>query len=293
MSETVLKQVEKKLSEVFYSSVTVTSSQTMGGGCINHASRLETTEGVFFLKWNADCPVDMFAREAEGLNELSEGVGDQLLIPKVICYQNTGKMPGFIVLEYLQEGHSGTDDEKLGHGLAALHRFGGDYFGFQNDNYCGATPQKNTPANNWLEFFRDQRLGHLLKLIEKRRALPLTDRNVYEGLLLRLPRLISKQSVPSLIHGDLWSGNYLYTTGGPALIDPAAYYADREMEFAIITMFGGFSHRFFGAYNEIFPLEPDWRERNRLYQLYHILNHYLLFGGAYGSQALLVAKSYL
>ena len=294
MSDLILHEVEIKLSEVFQKQVHVHVSRTMGGGCINHASRLETTEGIFFLKWNASCAADMFAREAEGLNELAEAAGDQLRIPRIICSKDVDQTPGFIVLEFLKEGSSGnSDDEKLGRGLAHIHRFGGDYFGFQHDNYCGSTPQRNSHKNSWLEFFRDNRLQNIIKLIVKQRVLSVTDRHIYDRLLDRLPSLIPDMSTPSLIHGDLWSGNYLFTTTGPALIDPAAYYADREMEFAIVTMFGGFSIRFFSAYNEAFPLSSDWRERNRLYQLYHILNHYYLFGGSYGSQALSVAKSYL
>ena len=102
-----------------------------------------------------------------------------------------------------------------------------------------------------------------------------------------------EESESVLIHGDLWSGNFMISEKGPVLIDPASYYADREMEFAIMTMFGGFSKRFYDAYNEVNPLPADWRQRNRLYQLYHVLNHYYLFGGAYRTQALSIAKSYL
>ena len=105
--------------------------------------------------------------------------------------------------------------------------------------------------------------------------------------------MVPSESTPALIHGDLWSGNYMITGKGPALIDPAVYYADREMEFAIITMFGGFSGRFYSAYNETYPLENDWKERNPLYQLYHILNHHLLFGGGYANQAAHVAGRYI
>jgi len=119
------------------------------------------------------------------------------------------------------------------------------------------------------------------------------DRMIYDKLLNRISTLIPEESVPVLIHGDLWSGNYMISKNGPALIDPASYYADREMEFAIITMFGGFSRRFYDAYNEINPLPAGWKQRNSLYQLYHVLNHYYLFGGGYRAQALQIAKSYV
>jgi fructosamine-3-kinase len=117
--------------------------------------------------------------------------------------------------------------------------------------------------------------------------------NIYEKLLNKITQLIPEDSKPVLIHGDLWSGNYMITQNGPALIDPAAYFADAEMEFSIITMFGGFSERFYNAYNSVNPLSPDWEERNKLYQLYHVLNHYYLFGGGYRSQANNIAQHYI
>jgi fructosamine-3-kinase len=125
------------------------------------------------------------------------------------------------------------------------------------------------------------------------RPLPDSEVKIYEKLLQRIPDLLPQDSQPGLIHGDLWSGNYMITKDGPALIDPASCYAEREMEFGIVTMFGGFANRFFSAYNEVYPLSPDWRERNNLYQLYHVLNHYYLFGGGYRQQALRIAGMYL
>ncbi len=290
----VIRQVEKKLAEVFNEKIRVLSTGRLGGGCINHALKLETNIGSFFLKWNDSCPTDMFRCEAGGLQALNEAANGVLVVPEVICCKAAGHSPGFLVLEYLDSGASENDaDEQLGRGLAEIHRFRGVNFGFFQNNYCGVTLQNNTPSDSWPEFYRNNRLGYLLNLIEKKRGLSLVEKKIYEQLLSRIPCLLSADAIPVLIHGDLWSGNYMLTSKGPALIDPAAYYADREMEFAIITMFGGFSERFFAAYNETLPLPLDWRERNNLYQLYHILNHYYLFGGSYGQQALSVAKSYL
>ena len=116
---------------------------------------------------------------------------------------------------------------------------------------------------------------------------------IYEKLVDRMPELLAHQTVPSLIHGDLWSGNYMYTANGPALIDPACSYADREMELGMMKLFSGFSSTVWGAYQEEFPLPEEWQQRNRLYQLYHVLNHYLLFGVSYGQQALEIAKEYV
>ena len=119
------------------------------------------------------------------------------------------------------------------------------------------------------------------------------EQEIYEKLVSRMPDLLVHQTMPSLIHGDLWSGNYLYTSEGPALIDPACYYADREMELGMMKLFGGFSSKVWQAYQYEFPLPERWQQRIRLYQLYHLLNHYLLFGGSYGEQALEIAKAYV
>ena len=279
------------LSARFGGKVTVHSVVSLGGGCINHAAKMETSAGTFFLKWNADCEPDMFLREAEGLAELKKAAKGELAIPEVYAAKATGDSPGFLVQEYLPPRPAQPgDDEKLGRGLGILHLYQNKRFGFYNDNYCGATLQCNTWTDNWAVFFRDKRIGFLLQLIQNERPLPTAEIHVYEKLLGKIPGLLPTHSTPVLIHGDLWSGNYMMTEKGPALIDPATCYADREMEFAIITLFGGFSQRFFYAYNEVNPLPADWKIRNRLYQLYHVLNHYYLFGGGYQSQALQIAR---
>jgi len=293
-SKSVLFEVENQLSTKLDCKVKILTSNSLGGGCINHASKIETNVGNFFLKWNTNYPADIFIREAESLTELKKAADNNLLIPKVYVSKEVDSTPGFLVQEYLPPGYSNSNsDEKLGRGLAFLHQYKNENFGFYNNNYCGATLQNNSWLNNWVEFFRDNRLRFLLNLIHKERPLPASEMKIYDKLLDRIPNLIPEYSEAVLIHGDLWSGNFMISEHGPVLIDPAAYYADREMEFAIITMFGGFSQRFFDSYNEVNQLPAGWKQRNNLYQLYHILNHYYLFGGGYQSQALSVAKSFL
>ncbi len=290
----MFKMVASAISDKLGQQVLITSEHAMGGGCINHASKLETNAGHFFLKWNANCAADIFIREAESLWELKKAAGDFLIVPEVIAVKSVDSTPGFLVLEYLDAGRSAFgDEEKLGRGLAAIHNFRNPQFGFYTNNYCGATLQNNNWNNSWPDFFRDNRLQFLLQLIDKERPLILDDCKVFEKLSDRIEKLLPSESIPVLIHGDLWSGNYMLSQKGPALIDPASYYADREMEFAIMTMFGGFSQRFYDAYNEVNPLPADWKQRNALYQLYHVLNHYCLFGGGYRNQALHIAKQYL
>ncbi|HZH71707.1 MAG TPA: fructosamine kinase family protein [Mariniphaga sp.] len=286
--------VRKTLTSYFGRQVEIYLSGALGGGCISNASKIETSEGTFFLKWNADVPIDLFLREADGLKALKQAAGDHLLIPDVIAAKAVDEIPGFIVLEYLEAGSfSRNSDEILGRGLAHIHKFSNKQYGFDHSTYCGSTPQNNSWNNDWVTFYRDNRLRFLIELIREKRSLSAEENKIYLQLLDRLQQIISEDSTPALIHGDLWSGNYMATVKGPAIIDPACSFCDREMEFGIITMFGGFSNKFFNAYNEVYPLPVEWKDRNALYQLYHVLNHYYLFGGGYRNQALQIAKGYL
>jgi len=265
----------------------------VGGGCVNHAARAETTAGAFFVKWNEEGPEDLFLREAEGLRALG-AAGSELAVPRVhAALAPAAGRPAMIVMEYLPPGEGPADDEALGRGLAAVHRATAPAYGFPVPTYCGTTPQDNAWTGDWVDFFRERRLGAILRLVEEERGLPAADRRVYDRLLARLPSLLAHPATPSLNHGDLWSGNVVHTTRGPGLVDPACAYADREMELGIVTMFGGFSPRFWAAYEEAWPLPSDWRERNPVYQLYHVLNHQRLFGGHYGPQALAIARRYV
>ena len=214
--------VTSELSEVFEKAIKIQSEQILGGGCINHASKLETSAGNFFLKWNDNCAADIFIREAESLRELKKAAGEDLIIPEVFAAKQVDEIPGFLVLEYLENNRSSFNvDEKLGRGLAKIHQFDHSEFGFYSNNYCGATLQNNSYNKNWVIFFRENRLQFLLNLIDKERPLPASEMVIYEKLLGRIENLIPKESVPVLIHGDLWSGNYMVSLKGPALIDPA------------------------------------------------------------------------
>jgi fructosamine-3-kinase len=283
-----------RLAEQLGQPVHLNHIRAAGGGCINHASKLETSAGDFFLKWNTSAPSDLFLKEAAALQEMYDCENPYLAIPRVIWCKAADDSPGLLLTEYLQPPESTSGfEEKLGRGIAVLHRKTAAAYGFHEANYCGTTVQDNTRTSDWSEFYGQRRIWALVQQIRLARALSESDLQTYEKLVARIPQLLSHQTVPSLIHGDLWSGNYLFTTRGPALIDPACYYADREMELGMMQLFGGFSSRVWSAYQEAFPLPGDWRSRIRLYQLYHVLNHFLLFGGSYNRQALDLAKSYL
>jgi len=289
----VIQLCIERLTNIYGSSVLLKDSRSVGGGCINNAVKISTSVGGFFLKWNASDHAELFLKEAFGLNEMRLA-GSSLVIPEVIWSKEVDDFPGLLLMEYLQPASNTSGmDERLGRGIAQLHRKTASSFGFHHANYCGTTLQDNTWTDNWPEFYAQQRIWGLVEQIKKSRGMSLEELKIYEKLVVRIPVLLPNQAMPSLIHGDLWSGNYMYTANGPALIDPACYYADREMELGMMKLFGGFSSRVWEAYQEEFPLPDDWEERNRLYQLYHVLNHYLLFGVSYGQQALEITREYL
>lgn len=283
----------KDYLEKFNRALIIESNRSVGGGCISHTQRISTNEGDFFLKWNQHVAPDLFVKEAEGLNEMTSVSNGFLKVPKAILYKEVNQTPGYILMEYLPSGHSANQEVNLGKGLAVLHNKTANQFGFYHDNYCGSTRQPNNWTSDWIEFFGENRILYLVEEISKTRFLSANEIDAYNKLVERLPERIGTDHKPALIHGDLWSGNYMYTNDRPAIIDPATYYATREMELSIMTLFGGFSDRTWDAYLEASKLEAGWQERVKIYQIYHILNHFYLFGGGYGSQAFSVVKKFL
>lgn len=297
-----LAKLEQKLSGALGKEVKIQGSSYCGGGCINSGMRILLFSGEsFFVKWNSHAPPDMFIREAEGLLALQKATSLRIPTP-VLASEPNGTMPAFLVLEDLSRpapqqvrarAHR-SFDEALAYGLAELHSAIGPAYGFNHDNYIGSTPQPNSWCENWIDFFRTYRLEHLWKLLSGKSKLPEGTHSLVRHFLDKLDTLLDSKSVkPSLLHGDLWGGNVLRdANGSPALIDPACYYGDREADLAMTRLFGGFSERFYFAYHEVFPLESGYEERFAIYNLYHILNHALLFGGGYFQQALSVMKRY-
>ncbi|WJW76873.1 fructosamine kinase family protein [Thiohalobacter sp. IOR34] len=256
----------------------------IGGGCINQAFRLEGGGQAFFVKLNAASRLDMFEAEAAGLEAIL--ASDSLRAPRPLASGVAGDS-AFLVLEHLDFGGGRAGAAaRLGEGLAAMHRQQAARFGWSRDNTIGATPQPNAWLDDWLGFWRERRLGFQLELAA---------RGGHGGALQRLgERLLADLDVffsdhrpaPSLLHGDLWSGNYSYLASGePVIFDPAVYYGDREAELAMTELFGGFEADFYAAYAAAWPLDAGYAVRKRLYNLYHILNHLNMFGGGYLGQA--------
>lgn len=262
----------------------VRKCRAMGDGCVNSTHLLEGGARRFFVKVNHVSRLSMFEAEADGLREIAEaGV---IRVPNPVC-AGVAEDSAFLVLEYIDFG-SGRKGraEDLGRRLADMHRVSATQYGWRRDNTIGSTPQINTPADSWPEFWRDRRIG---------RQLALAASNGYGGALQRKgERLLARldgffsghDPLPSLLHGDLWGGNYAYSaTGEPVVFDPAVYYGDRETDLAMTELFGGFPLVFYDAYRDAFPLDEGYRHRKSLYNLYHILNHLNLFGGAYLGRA--------
>ncbi len=260
------------------------NQQASGGGCINSTYTIRDNERAYFVKLNSAELSDMFAAEAEGLNEIA--ASNSIRVPDVICSGISG-VQAYLVLEQLDLGQAKRDShELLGRNLAQMHRYTVDQYGWHRDNTIGSTPQWNNQTDDWIQFWREQRLGFQLTLAAA---------NGYRGRLQQLgEQLLADVDAfftgytpnASLLHGDLWSGNYGFSSDGtPLIYDPAVYYGDRETDLAMTELFGGFNTRFYQAYEEVYPLDTGYPQRKTLYNLYHVLNHLNLFGGGYLSQA--------
>ena len=256
--------------------------QGVGGGCINATTVLGDGERSFFVKCNQAALLDMFEAEADGLLGLAES--GAILVPDPICWGTVGAT-SYLVLERLELGGRSNGAES-GRRLAELHRARASRFGWRRDNYIGSTPQHNPETPDWIDFFREHRLRFQLDLA-KRNGHGRSLLGPGERLLADMAALIDHDPVPSLLHGDLWTGNLGYLSDGtPVIFDPAVYHGDREAEIAMSELFGGFGRDFYAAYNEAWPLDPGYVTRRTLYNRYHIINHLNLFGGSYLGQAL-------
>ncbi|MDH3947512.1 MAG: fructosamine kinase family protein [Gammaproteobacteria bacterium] len=259
-------------------------ADSMGGGCINTAYRLVGERQSYFIKLNRAERLDMFEAESDGLQALA--AARAIRVPVPLCTGVEGSQ-AYLVMEYFESGggNSGAAED-FGQQLARMHQQSTEQFGWHRDNTIGSTPQPNTPRDDWLEFWRDRRLGYQLGLAEQRGG-PSSLLRKGEQLMQLMPGLFTDyQPSPSLLHGDLWSGNYAVThEGEPIIFDPAVYYGDREADIAMTELFGGFSQRFYAAYDDTWPLDSGYQLRKTFYNLYHILNHFNMFGGGYAGQA--------
>jgi fructosamine-3-kinase len=268
--------------------------KSVGGGSINQAVTIQSALGQYFMKWNEDPLPGMFAREAEGL-QLLQTTG-AVRVPQVITQREArDDVPAFLVLEWIGSSSS-FDQRMLGEQLAALHLMGQETrYGLENDNYIGSSDQFNEWEEDWVEFFRTRRLYPQYELAIGNGRLPKQRRQKLETLIEQLDKwLAGVPRKPSLLHGDLWIGNVIPDEDAhPVLIDPAVYWGDREAELAFTNLFGGFTDAFYQAYQAVYPLEPGYLNRFKIYNLYHLLNHLNLFGESYGSDVDAILKHFV
>lgn len=266
----------------------ITNTRSITGGCINRGMVLQMTSGSsLFLKSNSNTPVDMFAREADGLRALNVTGGPR--VPQVYLVGSN-----FILLEDLKPARRAADYwEILGLQLAALHNHTTSQFGFEQDNYIGSTPQPNTWIADGYEFFAHYRLLFQARLAHQNHLLDSRDLNKVEALSRKLKDYIPEQP-PALIHGDLWGGNAITDASGkPTIIDPAVHYGWSESELGMTYLFGGFTEAFYKSYQSAHPLHPGLKERISIYNLYHLLNHLNLFGMSYHGQVIDILRRYV
>jgi fructosamine-3-kinase len=280
--------VADALSDFGISIDSTISPRPVGGGDISAAWLLQSTDGPLFLKTGKASAFEMFDAEACGLGELA--AANAVRVPKVRAVRNYGE-GAFIALEWLDFAAATAETSGVfGQQLAELHRHTQKQFGWHRDNYLGLTLQPNKCTDSWLDFYREQRLEFQLRLATQ---------NGYgsalgpasKALVHNLDALfVDYAPSASLLHGDLWGGNWSSVGGQPVIFDPAVYFGDRETDIAMTRLFGGFSREFYAAYDASWPLRDGYEQRIALYQLYHVLNHLNLFGDGYLNRAVALIK---
>lgn len=256
------------------------SARPLSGGSINDAFLLDTSVGNYFIKYNhASAYPGMFEQEALGLKLLQDA--GEIRVPEVIASGVAGKY-SFLILEFLDSALKTKDFwSTFGRKLASLHKHSSDFFGLDHDNYIGSLKQFNNKHRLWIDFFREERLLVQMEMAARSGLLSSGLRQSFEKLFTRLGQIFPKEA-PSLIHGDLWSGNYMVDELGHAcIIDPAVYYGFREMDIGMSKLFGVFGPEFYAAYNEVWPMAPGWQERVEICNLYPLMVHVNLFGAGY------------
>lgn len=261
----------------------IASTRPMSGGDVNHAALVTAGGAPCVVKWRDQTPPGFFAIEADGLRRLS--ATNTLRVPQVLA---VGDAPAFLILEYLppqtpRDEHAFT--QRFAEGLAALHHVASPTgkYGLEHDNFLGSQPQPNGWLDTWPDFYRTRRLLPQWGKARGRGLIPAHRERLLSQVAEQLDTLLDYDARPVLIHGDLWSGNFLSTTNDqPVLIDPAVHYADREVELAFVELFGRFPRGFVRAYDSAYPLNGGYARRRALHQLYPLLVHLNHFGETYG-----------
>lgn len=283
--------IQKVLRNLHSCDVSIISVKQVAGGSINHCYQVESTVRIYFLKTNSAIAFpDIFLAEAEGLNRIRQT--QTVAVPDVVAHGKAGDET-FLILNWINSDNGDSDQYLLGKQLAKMHTHSTARFGLDHDNYMGSLRQSNAWTTTWPEFFANERLEPQLKISYDKNLISTVVKNQFELLLTKLQALYI-QEIPSLVHGDLWSGNCIMEDSGkPFVIDPAVYYGNREVDIAMSTLFGGFTSEFYIGYNDEFPLLEGWKERLDIWNLYPLLVHLNLFGRAYLGQIESILKRFI
>ncbi len=275
-------EIQNQIGQALGKEFVIRDRRSVGGGSINQAYQISDEHQQYFVKINQASKVAMFEAEAVGLREMRDS--QSIRVPQPLGW-GTADGQSYIILEWIPLGQGNSQTWfAMGQQLAAMHRQAHDRgFGWHQNNTIGDTPQRNPWTEDWGEFFAEHRIGYQLQLAQRHGG----QFRQGEALLDKIPALLAHhRATSSLVHGDLWSGNAAFTQAGePIILDPATYYGDREVDIAMTELFGGFPQAFYQGYQEAWPLAEGYQQRKTLYNLYHILNHFNLFGGGYASQA--------
>ncbi len=286
-----MHNIHKAVKDIFGQSTEVKLITSISGGSISESFLAEINDSKsLFIKKNELSPEGLFKYESNGLTALRSLGARVPEVYKVFASEERQ----YIIMQYIERtSPSKSSIYNFGRELAELHRKdAGDKYGFSENNYIGANRQLNNYSASWVSFFAEMRLGYQLKLAMKNKYFDEHEAGILSKLIDKLGDLIPEDK-PSILHGDLWGGNYINSAEGCYLIDPAVYFGSREADIAMTELFGGFSNEFYRGYNDVYPLDKGYRERRDLYNLYHILNHLNLFGLSYKNQALSIAKRYV
>jgi len=261
----VLTELKNKINNRIY----IQNSNLLYGGSINNNLKLETNYGNFFLKWNNKSD-KLFKAETKGLTILKET--DIIYIPEIINFDKD-----FLLMEFIEKKEETQIFwENFGRKISELHRVSNDHFGLDHNNFIGSLDQENEKEEKWIDFFINRRIKTQLRINE----FPTKILNSFDKLFLKIEKIFPEEN-PALLHGDLWSGNFICSNNEPVLIDPAIYFGHREMDISMTKLFGGFNERFYESYNENYSLSEGWIERKKICNLYPLLVHANLFGGHY------------
>lgn len=275
-------ELQQRIEQLTGREFVICDRTPISGGSINQAYRLSDGQQDYFLKLNAASQLAMFEAEAAGLQAMHKT--QTLRVPQPLGSGIIGEQ-SYLVLEWIPLGPGDPQSWRvMGQQLAAMHRHtSAQGWGWPQNNTIGSTPQLNDWMADWPQFYAKQRLGYQLQLAQRRGG----HFAQAADLVAKIPQLLAEhQPLPALVHGDLWSGNAAFSRSGqPIIFDPAVYFGDREVDIAMTQLFGGFPTAFYQGYQETWPLEQGYEQRQVLYNLYHILNHFNLFGGSYAAQA--------